>query len=157
MRRKDREVVDVEQIEEIFKSCNCCRLGFNDRGKVYIVPMNFGYEINEGVYTFYFHSAKSGRKIDLIKQNNQVGFELDTNYILKVGESATECTAFYQSIIGNGTLLFVEDNDEKSLGMSKLMSKTTGKNDWEISQKMIDCVCIFKLVVDEISCKQHLN
>lgn len=43
MRRRDREITDNEKIKEIIKACDCCRLGFNDNGKVYIVPLNFGF------------------------------------------------------------------------------------------------------------------
>ena len=43
MRRKDREITDEAKIDEIILNCNCCRLGFNDGGKVYIVPLSFGY------------------------------------------------------------------------------------------------------------------
>ena len=43
MRRKDREVTDEARIDEIISRCTCCRIGFNDSGEVYIVPLNFGY------------------------------------------------------------------------------------------------------------------
>ena len=79
MRRRDREITDNEKIKEIIKACDCCRLGLNDNGKVYIVPLNFGFTEENGNYTFYFHGARTGRKLDIIKQNNYVGFELDTN------------------------------------------------------------------------------
>ena len=76
MRRRDREITDNEKIKEIIKACDCCRLGLNDNGKVYIVPLNFGFTEENGNYTFYFHGARTGRKLDIIKQNNCVGFEL---------------------------------------------------------------------------------
>ena len=79
MRRKDREITDKDKIKEIISACDCCRLGFNDNGKVYIVPLNFGFIEKNGEYTFYFHGAKTGRKHDIMKVNNCVGFELDTN------------------------------------------------------------------------------
>ena len=81
MRRKDREVTDPQRIEEIISACHCCRLGFCDGGKPYIVPLNFGFFRREdGGYTFYFHSAREGRKLDLIRQTGWAGFELDTGY-----------------------------------------------------------------------------
>ena len=68
MRRKDREVTDFMQIENIISRCTCCRIGFYDDGEVYIVPLNFGYEAKGDTYILYFHAAKEGRKIDLIKK-----------------------------------------------------------------------------------------
>ena len=75
MRRKDREVTDDYQIDTIITSCNCCRLGFYDQDSVYIVPLSFGYEKKAGTRIFYFHSAKQGKKIQLMKTNARVGFE----------------------------------------------------------------------------------
>ena len=60
MRRKDREVTEEARIDEIISRCHCCRLGFNDGGEVYIVPMNFGWVKRDGKRYFYFHSAKEG-------------------------------------------------------------------------------------------------
>lgn len=77
MRRKDREVKDDIKIDEIIRKSKVCRIGFNDNGEVYIVPMNFGYVHENNRRIFYFHSAKSGRKMDLIKANPKVGFEID--------------------------------------------------------------------------------
>ena len=45
MRRKDREVKELSEITRIIDSSDCCRLGLVDKGKAYIVPMNFGYEV----------------------------------------------------------------------------------------------------------------
>lgn len=74
MLRKDREIVDNVKINEIISSCYCCQLGFFDNDRIYIVPLNFGFEIKENKRIFYFHGAKKGKKIDLIKQNHYAGF-----------------------------------------------------------------------------------
>ena len=79
MRRTDREITDAEKITQIIQTCHCCRLGFCDNGAVYIVPLNFGYAEENGKRVFYFHSAKSGRKLDLIAGTPSVGFVLDVN------------------------------------------------------------------------------
>lgn len=156
MRRKDREVTDSNKIEEVISSCHCCRLGFNDEGQVYIVPLNFGYVKEEGKYIFYFHGAKEGRKINIIKKNPYVGFELDTNYKLKSADIACGCSAAFQSIIGNGVVTFIENKEEKRKGLIAIMKHNTGKKDWTFNDKMLDAVCVFKLIVNELSCKEHL-
>nr|MBQ4317636.1 pyridoxamine 5'-phosphate oxidase family protein [Clostridia bacterium] len=73
MRRKDREVTDRTVIDEIIRSCGCIRLGLNDSGEVYIVPMNFGYEHDGEKRVFYMHCAKEGRKLDIIRENPKIG------------------------------------------------------------------------------------
>lgn len=86
MRRKDREVTDESRIDGIIRRCSCCRLGFSDGGEVYIVPMNFGFVKRDGKRVFYFHSAKEGRKVELLKNGCDVGFEMDCGYELHPGE-----------------------------------------------------------------------
>ncbi len=156
MRRKDREVTDPDKIGEIIDSCTCCRIGFNDNGQVYIVPLNFGYRKKENRYVFYFHGAKEGRKIGLIRQNPQVGFEMDTNYRLHRADTACGHSAGFQSVIGNGTVHIVEDADEKKMGLLAVMEHNTGRSDWEFNEKMVEGVCVFKLEAETLSCKEHL-
>lgn len=156
MRRKDREVTDNEIIREYISKCYCCRLGFYDDGEVYIIPLNFGYLENEDKRTFYFHGAKEGRKIDLISKSPSVGFELDTHYKLHEGETACNYSARFRSIIGTGNMSFVEDSAEKETALQAIMMQNTGRDDWSFTDAMLNSVCIFKLEVTKISCKEHL-
>ncbi|MGL4344573.1 MAG: pyridoxamine 5'-phosphate oxidase family protein [Cellulosilyticaceae bacterium] len=155
MRRKERGITDPIKIKEIIDACHCCRIGFYDQGQVYIVPLNFGYILEDGNYVFYFHGAKAGRKIDLIQSSPSVGFELDTHYKLNEGVLPCQYSARYQSIIGNGTVSIVENIEEKKLGLLALMKQTTQKEDWVFSDQMAGAVCVFKLVVESMSCKEH--
>ena len=158
MRRKDREVTDPAKIADVINRCTCCRIGFCDDGEVYIVPLNFGYETKDDTYAFYFHGAKEGRKIDLIRKNPKVGFEMDTDAeVYAVGESDTACgyTARFQSIIGNGIISMVSGIEEKKLGLSLLMEHNTGKREWNFDEKMVNAVAVFKLEVTKMSCKEH--
>ena len=156
MRRRDREITDNEKIKEIIKACDCCRLGLNDNGKVYIVPLNFGFTEENEKYTFYFHGAKTGRKLDIIKQNNYAGFEFDTNHeIYTKGDKACDYTARFQSIIGNGKITIIENSNEKMKALLELMKHNTGKSEWEFDERMIKAVTVFKLEVEEMSCKEH--
>lgn len=155
MRRSDREVTDFNKMMDIVEHCICCRVGFNDNGNVYIVPLNFGYEKTEDSFVLYFHSAKEGRKIDLIRDNPKVGFEMDTNYMLYEGETACKHSARYQSVIGNGVIEVVEDADEKVKGLNLFMEHNTGKKDWNYDENMLNVVSVLKLKVTEFSCKER--
>lgn len=156
MRRKDREITERNRIEAIISACECCRLGFCDDGEVYIVPLSFGYECENGVDRFYFHSAKEGRKIDLIRLNPRVGFELDTNYKLNEAETACGYSARFQSVIGTGTLRFLTEPEEKRMGLRSLMNRTAGRKHWEFTDEMLEAVCVFELTVESMTCKEHL-
>lgn len=159
MRRKDREVTDTIKIAEIISRCKCCRIGFNDEGEVYIVPLNFGYTASGDTYTFYFHGAKDGRKIDLIHKSPDVGFEMDAGLeVYAHNDTGLACsyTSRFQSIIGNGTMSIVTDETEKKLGLSLIMEHNTGKSEWTFDDKMLGAVAVLKLQVRKMSCKEHL-
>lgn len=158
MRRKDREVTDSVKIEDIIKRCTCCRIGFHDEGDVYIVPLNFGYEVKDNTYVFYFHGANEGRKIDLIRKSPNVGFEMDTDFaVYATDEADTACnyTARFQSIIGNGIVSMVSEIEEKRRGLSLIMEHNTGEQEWKYDEKMVNAVAVFKLEITKLSCKEH--
>lgn len=156
MRRSDREIKDLKTINEIISGCYCCRLGFADNGKPYIVPLNFGHIEENGKHTFYFHSAAEGRKLDLIRQNGYAGFELDRGYELHPGEIACTCSAAFQSVIGSGKIHIVETPEEKRAGLEAIMRQATGKSNWSFSDEHVAEVCVIRLDVEELSCKVHL-
>lgn len=156
MRRKDREVMDPDKIREIISACHCCRLGLVDEGRAYIVPLSFGYTEEGGHYTFYFHGAKAGRKIELMRKDPCAGFEMDTNYRLNEDESACEYSARFQSVIGSGRITFIEEIPEKEAALNAIMRHNTGRGDWEFPEKTVKATCVFRLDVEEMACKEHL-
>lgn len=156
MRRKDREITDDLQIDEIISRCNCCRLGFNDNGEVYIVPLSFGYEKQNGKRYFYFHSAGEGRKLDLISRGGTVGFELDCGYQLHTAYSPCGYTAAFSSVIGTGRAEILTTAAEKTAGLQSLMRHTAGLEDCSFDPEMLEQVCVFRLEVTQITCKVHL-
>lgn len=155
MRRSDREITEPAKIEDILNRCSCCRVGFNDSGEVYIVPLSFGYCVKDNRYTLYFHGAKEGRKAELIRGAPSVGFELDTNYALNPADTACGYSARFQSIIGTGVIRPVTEPGEKKRGLSLIMAHHTGKQEWQFEARMLEAVAVFKLEVTALSCKEH--
>ena len=155
MRRKDREITDISKIYDIISKCHCCRVGFNDDGDIYIVPLNFGYTVEGEKITFYYHGAHEGRKIDLIRTAPNVGFEMDTNYKLNEAEVACEFSARFQSIIGNGVISLIEDVEEKKHGLDIIMQHVSGRGGWDYPEQMVKNMSVMKLEVEEMACKEH--
>jgi len=155
MRRKDREITDPNKIDVIIRECDCIRIGFNDNGEVYIVPLNFGFIHENGVRIFYFHGAKEGRKIDLIRTSPYVGFELDCGHRPITGEIACQYALSFRSVTGNGNMEIVEDTDEKRTGLDAIMRQFTGRDGWSYSEAALKEVCVMKLTVTNISAKEH--
>ena len=67
MRRKDREVTDFQTMVDIMSRCRVCRLALNDGEVPYLLPVNFGMEVQGGTVTLYFHGAAEGRKYELMR------------------------------------------------------------------------------------------
>ncbi len=155
MRRKDREITDIEKMLKIMNECDCCRLGLVDKDVAYIVPMNFGYEVQQDKITLYFHGAVEGRKIDLLKKNANVTFEMDTKHELVTADKACGYSYLYQSVMGTGKASFVTSANDKADGLTKIMERYTQKSQWNFEPKVLDRTAVIKLEVSEWSCKEH--
>lgn len=156
MRRKDREVTDPVKIREIIAACTCCRLGLSDGERAYVVPLNFGFVEREGRYTFYFHSAWEGRKIDLIRKTGWAAFEMDRGHELVETEESHTCSARYQCVMGGGPVTLLEDREEKKAGLAALMLHDTGKGQWAFQDALVDRTQVIRLEAEELTCKEHL-
>lgn len=156
MRRHDREVTDPEEIDRIIGACMCCRLGFNDGGEVYIVPLNFGYERRGETRRFYFHGAREGRKIRLIGTGCTAGFELDTGCTVREAPAACGYTAAFRSVVGTGRVTLLGGEAERLHALERIMLHYTGRQEWSFSEAMLRAVAVFCLEVTALSCKVHV-
>ncbi len=132
MRRKDREITGRENIEPILQACKVCRVAMTGTdGWPYVIPMNFGYTWDEDGLTLYFHGGVKGKKIDSLKADSRVCFEMDCEEGL-TGEGDLACRYSYafSSIVGYGKVEFAEDNDEKRQGFDVIMQHQTGRTGW---------------------------
>lgn len=153
MRRKDREVTDINEIIGIIDRCRVCHLAMTDNGLPYIVPLNYGYSVDGGTLTLYFHSAWEGRKIDILKENSKVCFEMANEGELGLSENPCNSGYYYESVIGFGNAGFIDDVDEKCLALSLLM-KHQAKQDFTFCEKQVNSVCVFKVVSSEFTGKR---
>jgi nitroimidazol reductase NimA-like FMN-containing flavoprotein (pyridoxamine 5'-phosphate oxidase superfamily) len=105
----------------------------------------------------YFHSAREGKKIDMIKKNNSACFEIDCAHELIEGEKACDYGYEYKSVIGFGAITFLETKEEKTAGLQHLMRHQTGKDDvHQFSDAMLNKVCVYKMCVDEWTGKERV-
>lgn len=151
MRRKDREI-SKDEIFEIINKCMVLRIAMISGDKPYIVPMNFGYSYEGDVLELFFHSAFEGKKIDALKNNPYVCFEMDCGHDLITGENACKYSYRYESVIGEGVVTFLDDMDLKKEALNHLMRHQTGKS-FEFDDKAANSVLVFKITVSEISGK----
>ena len=122
MRRAEREIKDITEIERILNEAQVCRLALLEGEFPYIIPMCFGYTLEGDQLVLYFHSAPHGKKIDLIKANNNAAFELDRMGEIIRGDIACQFSATYECITGRGTLDIL-NGIEKLTGLNSIMAK----------------------------------
>lgn len=156
MRRQNRQVTDTAEIHAILEEVKVARLGMFDGKQVYVVPLNHGYELGEeDKIIFYFHCAKVGRKVEILKENPNVCLELDGRHELVTADTPCDYGYYYASLIGNGAVEFVEDAEEKAHALDVVMKHQTGKEEWEFDPKWVNAVCILKVELSDYCVKQH--
>lgn len=155
MRRKDREITDWDAMLDIVQHCDCCRLGMVDADGAYILPLNFGAAVENGGLVLYFHGAAEGKKIALLRENPHVSFEMDTGHRLVPGAQADEYTFAYRSVMGRGTVTFLENDADKLHGLNRIMAHYTRRDDWNVGPAMLAATAVFRLQVNTWSAKEH--
>ena len=103
MRKANRAITDFDEIKALIDSCDTIRLGFVDGDEAYIVPLSFGFEAENGEFTFYVHGAKAGRRHTLAKKSGRVCVEADVCSGFVELEQGSQ-TADYKSFIGYGEI-----------------------------------------------------
>ena len=116
----------------------------------YIVPMNFGYQDN----CLYFHCAIESKKLDVIRQNDQVCFELETDVeIITSEERVCKWSTEYRSIIGFGKAFIIDNWREKATALN-IIIRHYGANPYSFSQQTVEKLSIFKIEIASMTGKK---
>ena len=157
MRRKDREIADINDKMAIIAECKVCRLGLSENNLPYIIPLNYGYKFEKDKLTLFFHGAKNGKKIKMIQNNNNACFEIDCDGKLIERDKPSNYSYEYKSIIGFGKIFFLETNEEKTNGLNYLMKHQTGKDIiYSFTEDELSNVCVYKMIVEEFTGKKNI-
>ena len=156
MRRQDRELCDLQSLLKLIDECKVFRVALCVDNEPYIVPLNFAWEYQDGQFLFYFHSAKEGQKIEMIKKNPQVCFEMDAHTELTPAPKACGYGYNYQSIIGRGKAHFITEIAEKQRILSLLM-KQQAQKDCLFSEKEASSVTLCQIITESLTAKSRQN
>ena len=155
MRRKDREVTDTAAIRAILDKAQVVHLAMIDGDRPYVVPLHYGYTLENGVLTLYLHSAKEGRKLDVLQKNGRVAFVLETDVSsISGGEIPCKYGAAYASVMGEGKAVFLTDPAKKAAGLQILMKIQTGR-EFTITEAMTESVAVLRVDVETYSAKSR--
>ncbi|MBD5470403.1 MAG: pyridoxamine 5'-phosphate oxidase family protein [Lachnospiraceae bacterium] len=153
MRRSDREITDFDEIVEIIKKCDVCRLALHDEEYPYILPLNFGMRIEDGKIVLYFHGANEGKKYALIEKNNKASFEMDCGHRLVMDDEKMSCTMEYESIIGQGIIEKV--SDEQKYDALMVLMRQYHQEDFPFNQNIMPQTTVLKLTVNSYTAKHR--
>ena len=152
--KRERQVTDPEQIIRILDTAKVLNLGLSVNDEPYVVPMNYGYRMEDGQLTLYLHSAVKGKKLDMIRANPKVFFSMDCDRMPFEGRVPCQYGLVYSSIMGRGTAAIVEDVEEKKQAMSILMKTQTGK-DFTFEDRLVTIVTVIRIDVAEYTAKHR--
>ena len=151
MRRHEREIREETEIHEILEKALVCRLGLYDGRYPYVVPLNYGFRDGR----LYFHSAREGRKIEILKNNDRVCIEVDIDSRIVRSDAPCRWAAKYRSVIGFGRARIVDDEAEKRAALDVIMAHYGGQGG-EYDEKSLQRICVIEVVIENMTGKQSL-
>ena len=154
MTKREFRITDENQIRHILDTAKVLHLGLAVNNEPYVVPMNYGYAMEEGKLVLYLHSAVQGKKLDMMRENPRVFFELDCDLAPFEGEKPCQYGLVYSSVMGRGTASVVEDTAEKIKAMALLM-KTQTQKDFEFNDRLVSIVAVIRIDVEEYTAKHR--
>jgi nitroimidazol reductase NimA-like FMN-containing flavoprotein (pyridoxamine 5'-phosphate oxidase superfamily) len=141
--------LEIKSFSNIINFLNEEKVGrvasIDENGYPQIIPMNFAYVKNNQIDTqsdtknfgsIYMHSYPIGEKIQNIKRNSKVGFEVDS-YVCFLPSyyfhptDASQADTLYISVVIKGTASVVQNTDEKAIALNALMNKYQKEGGYE--------------------------
>lgn len=144
-----KKITDIKEIEEIINRAIVCHIGLVDGDEPYVVPVCFGYERN----VLYFHGNLKGRKVELIKKNNRVCFEMEVDLELKKSEEACDWAMKYMSVIGVGRA-YILGNDEQKFHALNLITRRYAGDELSFPKSKMDNTLVVKVDIESMTGKQ---
>ncbi|PWR70538.1 pyridoxamine 5'-phosphate oxidase family protein [Methanospirillum lacunae] len=146
MHRTDKEVQDQGWIDAVLKKALFCHLAIpGDDEYPCLVPMNFVWY--EG--RLILHSSPVGDKIRLLKNNPHASFAVESDIDLVTDTNVCGYGMRYRSVIGRGTVRFVEEYKEKNRLLKVFSEKYASYPVDNFFQDKLDNVAV--LVIKPIS------
>ena len=152
--KREYQITNEAEIRQILDTANVLHLGLAVEGEPYVVPMNYGFTLEEGKLTLFVHSAVKGKKLDMIQANPKVYFSIDTDRIPFEGKVPCQYGLSYRAVSGWGKAAIVEDVEEKKQAMTTLMKTQTGK-DFSFEDRLVSIVAAIRIDVAEFTAKHR--
>jgi nitroimidazol reductase NimA-like FMN-containing flavoprotein (pyridoxamine 5'-phosphate oxidase superfamily) len=149
MRRKEKEITDRREIDEILTEARICHIAFARDDEPYLLPLFFGYDGN----CLYFHTAKQGRKLEFLAANPRVCFEVERDVEIVARDQACNWSACFESVIGCGHVAELVGNEEKQAGMDQIMRHYSDR-EWAYDPSLLAVTRVWRLEIAALTGKR---
>lgn len=151
--RRNKQVLSFEESAAVLERGTSGVLAVSgDDNYPYAVPLSYIYMDNK----IYFHSAKSGHKLDAIAENSKVSFcVIDEDRIV-----AEEYTTYFRSVIAFGKARIIEDAEEKRETLKQLALKYSPGRLEGIEEEInsqFSSVCMVEIAIDHLTGKEAIE
>lgn len=143
IRRKDKEIADIDEMKTILKQADYVTLGMCLYDEPYLVTLSHGYD--EEKNCVYFHCAQEGKKISILQQNNRVWGQalIDRGYV------QGSCDHLYATTQFKGKVTFLENLSEKEHAL-RVMIRALDDNPEKVMEKQLLPKSIQKVKIGRI-------
>ena len=124
-------------------------MALSENDRPYIVPLCFGYKEK----ILYFHTAREGKKLRILKKNNNVCFEIDIDQELVKGKKACSCSMKYRSVIGTGKAELIEETELKRKALNIIMQNYF-EGFFKYPDESVNNTAIIKVEIESMTGKQ---
>jgi Predicted flavin-nucleotide-binding protein len=153
VRRKDKEITDGDEIEEILLTAMVGRLGTCADGIPYITPMNYTYDRESS--RIFLHCAQEGRKLQNIRSNPNVCFEVEEVKEVIVKQPTCASSVAYRSVVLFGTITILSEVDAKNYALRKLAEKYAPQNPKvPFTDAMLNKTNVLEIEIREMTAKR---
>ncbi len=150
MRRDDREITDRAEIDEILASSKVMYIALADGDMPFMVPVFYAWDGS----ALYFHSARAGTKIAIIKQNNNLCFAISTEHGVVESEVICNFEARHRTVIGFGKAVFIEQEQEKIAALNLIVARFSDKA-WQFPPENLRATRVLRVDVISMKGKKH--
>jgi uncharacterized protein len=150
MRRKDREITDRAEMDDIILASKVMHLALADNNVPFIVPVYFEYDGT----ALYFHSARKGSKIEILKRNNLVCFEISIEQGIIPADKACDFEAKHRTVIGVGRTSFVEDLEAKRQILQRIVARFTDQK-FDLPDANVNAAAVVRIEIESLKGKKH--
>ena len=156
MRRKDREITNIEDIRAIVDKGTFLTVALQDEEGPYSLPLNYGYEEKDGAFTFYIHSAMEGRKVSAFRKGVSISISITSFDGYHGSEDGCSWTCYFESFIGFGKVREITEHDDKARAMNTLMRRVAGR-EFDFPEQALKSTSVFAFDIKNYSAKRKIS